>query len=176
MNITLAMVSSINGKITNGSDSNIYTWTSKEDAAHFFSLIKKYTLIVMGSRTYESAKDKISLHPDVLRVVMTHDPKKYIKERIPTQLEFTSETPKALVQRLTSMGYKELLLVGGGKINASFFQEKLINTLLLTIEPKIFASGNDFVSGMDQLINLNLTQVKKLNSKGTLLLTYEVLP
>jgi len=176
MNVTLVMVSSLNGKITSGDDSDIYHWTSAEDAKHFSSIITKHNLIVMGSKTYEAAKRKIMLTDKILRIVMTGDPEKYSRDSVPGQLEFTNETPESLVQKMEIMGFTELLLVGGGKINASFLQAKLVHVVLLTIEPVLFGSGNNLIADADITADLKLIKMQKLNGRGTLLLTYHVLP
>ena len=104
MKIVMVMVSSINGKITNQNDPNIYSWASKEDSVHFYSLINNHNLIVMGRKTFEAAKDKIKLEPDKLRIVLTKSPDLYKDQTIPGQLEFSCETTNKLVERLTKSG------------------------------------------------------------------------
>ncbi len=174
MHITLIMVSSIDGKTTRGEDPNVYTWTSPEDQKQFFSLIEEYGLIVMGRKTYENAKPVMKLRPGKLRVVLTREPEKYTAESIPNQLEFYSLRPKELVEILTKRGYSRMLLVGGGTINTLFFQEQLVNELLITIEPQIFGKGSSIVSGEFLDVQLTLQKAEKLNKKGTLLLRCRV--
>ena len=88
----------------------------------------------MGRKTYEAAH--IQLKPGILRIVLTHNPQK----GVPGILEFTDETPRELVNRLKNK-YKQMLLLGGSDIATQFFEEKLIDEVWLTIEPKIFGSG-----------------------------------
>lgn len=177
MNVVLAMVATINGKITKGNDPDIYTWTSKEDQAHFFSLIQQHNLIVMGSATYEAVLHRIKLNPHILRIVVTGNPEKYEKEEVEGQLEFYNTTPLELIKTLEKKGYTKMLLVGGGTINALFFKDNLIDEIYLTIEPKIFTRGKSFIDttidGAD--ISLRLKNIKQINVTGTLLLHYEVL-
>src|SRR3989344_4584731 len=109
MKIIMVAVSSVNGKITKGSDPNIYKWTSDEDKKLFFSMIAKNNLIVMGSKTYEAARDKIRLSPNKLRIILTRNPKKYFKETVKDSLEFSSESPRELVKRLEKLGFENLL-------------------------------------------------------------------
>src|SRR3990167_10570212 len=120
MKVIMVMVSSVNGKITRGEDPDIYSWTSKEDADFFFSLLNQHNLIVMGSITYEAARNKIKPDKERLRVILTRTPEKYAKDAIRGKLEFTSESPKKLVKRFEKGGYNTMLLVGGGKTNALF--------------------------------------------------------
>ncbi|EKE14273.1 MAG: hypothetical protein ACD_12C00597G0002 [uncultured bacterium] len=172
MKVTMVMLASVDGRTTKGDDKNIYSWTSLEDQKYFFSLVKKHNLIVMGRSTYEASKPVIKLEKEKLRVVLTRNPKKYSKEMIKGQLEFSDESPEKLIKRLSLLKYKNLLLVGGGIINGLFLKQNLVDELFLTIEPMIFGIGKNIVEG--QLLNksLQLIDVEKLNKKGTLLLKY----
>ncbi|MEK7597184.1 MAG: dihydrofolate reductase [Patescibacteria group bacterium] len=174
MKVTMVMLSSIDGKTTQGNNKNVYVWSSKEDQEHFFSLIKKHNLIIMGRATYEASKSVIKLEKDKLRIVLTHSPKKYFNQFVKDQLEFTNESPKELLKRLSLLGYKQILLVGGSTINGLFLKQNLVDEFYLTIEPKIFGSGKNIVEG--QLLDkcLQLISIKKLNKAGTLLLKYKI--
>lgn len=175
MKVILIAVSSLNGKITRGDDPDIYSWTSKEDSIFFFSQIAKNNLIVMGSKTYEQAKNIIEHKKNKLRVVLARDPTKYLTQTIKGILEFTNESPLSLVKRLEDKGYKKMLVVGGGTINNLFLKSKLVNEIYLTIEPKIFGIGKNLISEENFDISLKLFSIKKLNNKGTLSFKYKVL-
>ena len=174
MKVTIVMLSSVDGKTTQGNNQNIYSWSSIEDQKHFFPLIKKHNLIVMGRETYTASKPVIKLEKGKLRIVLTRNPEKYLKETIKGQLEFTNESPEKLIERLSLLKYRQLLLVGGGVTNGLFLKQNLVDELFLTIEPKIFGRGKNIAEG--QLLNtkLKLLSVKKINKNGTLLLKYEV--
>jgi dihydrofolate reductase len=175
MNVTLVMVSSVNGKITNNTDLNVTHWTSQEDARLFAQLKKKQTLIVMGSATYKAAKQMLALSKKTLRIVLTRNPHMYRADSIPGQLEFTNESPPELIKRLSSSGYTEMLLAGGPIINALFFKSNLINAVRLTIEPLLFSKGKNLIIEDQPNIHLQLVKVQKLNRRGTLHLTYNVI-
>jgi len=168
------MVSSLNGKITKGNNNTSQWWASKEDQAHFHGLLKKAHLIVMGSKTYEAAKQGISLTSDKLRVVLTRKPKKYASEAVPGRLEFSNKSPKQLVSSLAKRGYSQLLLVGGGEVNALFLKSGLVNELYLTLEPLIFGTGKELVAELPLDVKLKLLAIKKLNKRGTILCRYAV--
>lgn len=173
MKIILAIVTSLNGKSTKNSQAS-KIWASKEDQSHFSSLIKQNNLIVMGSNTYLQVKSQIKNSPGKLRIIMTKHPQKYEIETIPNQLEFSADTPKILIKKLEKRGYKNLLLVSGASLNTSFFKQKLINELWLTLEPKIFGTGHNLIDETNLNINLKLLSSRQLNSQGTLLLKYEI--
>lgn len=168
------MVSSIDGKFTRGDESDIHLWSSKEDNDHFIRLRDAYSLIVMGSGTYETIRETLQLSENKLRVVLTENPHRYAKERVENQLEFSSESPEILVERLSKRGYKKTLLVGGSAVAASFFKAHLVNEVYLTIEPKIFGKGTSLRTKKIINADLKLVSVKKINKKGTLLLRYSL--
>lgn len=181
MKVIMVAVVSANGKLTRsigsgqarGNESNIYSWTSKEDQDFFFSLISKNKLIVMGSGTYRAVRDKLKVESSRLRVVMTRRPKEYKNERVAEALEFSSETPRELVRRL-SKNYKKMLLVGGSQVYSSFMKEGLVDEIYLTVEPVFFGMGKNLVAKGEFETRLELVSIEKLNKKGTLLLKYKV--
>ena len=171
----MVMLSSVDGKTTQGNNKNVYVWSSKEDQKHFFSLIQKNNLIVMGRATYEASKPVIKLEKGKLRIVLTRSPNKYSNQSVKDQLEFSDESPNKLLKRLLALNYGNILLVGGSTTNGLFLKQNLVDKLYLTIEPKIFGSGKNLVDG--QLLNtkLHLISVKKINKAGTLLLKYKII-
>lgn len=174
MKVIMLAVLSLNGKITKGSDSNIYPWTSKEDAKLFFSLIQGCNLIVMGSKTYEAAKNIIKLKKNKLRIVLTRNPVKYKAFSVPGKLEFSHESPGKLVGRLEKLSYRKMLLVGGSEVYTLFLKAALVDEVHITIEPYIFGRGKNLILEEGLEVGLKLLSIKKLNSNGTLYLKYKV--
>ncbi|OGK39445.1 hypothetical protein A3F34_00685 [Candidatus Roizmanbacteria bacterium RIFCSPHIGHO2_12_FULL_44_10] len=174
MKIIAVVVQSVNGRITNGNDDRVYKWTSEEDKKHLREMTAAASLIVMGSSTYDAFKQYLKLSPTTLRIVMTSHPEKYRDEVVAGQLEFSSQTPGELVETYGKKGHKKLLLLGGSKVYSSFMEAKLINELLLTVEPLLFGSGKPLVEG-SETTSLKLISCKQLNEKGTLLLHYSTL-
>lgn len=172
--ITLSFVSSVDGKITLGNNSNVHNWSSKEDQLHFAKLIKSHPVIIISSKTYEVIKKDIKHSPNKLRIVMTKNPQKYQKESISGQLEFTSETPRKIIDKLTKKGIQKALLAAGSTLSTAFLKAKLVNSLILTIEPLLFGKGIPLIIPTKLNINLQLKSFKKLNSRGTILLTYDL--
>lgn len=174
MKIILAMVTSLDGKTTRGYKPP-KLWASKEDQLYFKSLISQNNLIVMGKNTFNISRNDIKPTKDKLRIVMVRNTEEFKDLEVSNQLEFTSELPIQLVKRLTNLGYKQMLLVSGPKLNTSFFKNKLINELWLTLEPKIFGAGIGLVDQEQLDIRLQLLSCKKLNPQGTLLIKYQVI-
>ncbi len=172
--IILAAVASLNGKITNGMDSDTYKWSSKEDRAYFFSLVEQNNLIIMGRKTYEVSKHLMQHKKGKLRIILTSHPERYQYQTIPDQLEFVSESPQKLVKKLSKCGFTQALLVGGARTNAAFLRKSLVDELWLTIEPLIFKTGIPVFAENLNIKTVTLLSVEKLNFKGTLLLRYSV--
>jgi dihydrofolate reductase len=127
----------------------------------------------MGRATFNA--DTFSPSPGHQIVVMTSHPEKYKSFEIPGQMEFTSESPVELSSRFASKGQQQMMVVGGPHVATSFLQEQLIDELWLTIEPRIFAMGENFATDAKLDIYLRLIQSDKVNDQGTLITKYAVL-
>jgi dihydrofolate reductase len=175
MEITLAMVMSVDGKTTRGNDVNIYSWTSSEDQKHFFALRDSFSVIIMGRKTFAAARQLMTLSPDKLRLVVTRNPEQFANEAIPGQLEFTGSSPSEIIEVLEGRGYSRALLVGGQQLNEAFMAMNTVTHLWLTVEPIVLGEGNSLLGNNRIDAKLQLDSVEKLNERGTLLFKYTVL-
>lgn len=177
MKITLAMVMSVDGKTTRGSEQNIYAWTSREDQIYFRNLIDHNMVIIMGRGTFNASKDMIAerLTPKTLRLVVTDYPEQYRDLVVPGQLEFTSDSPVDIIDNLALRGYTKALLIGGHELCESFLSKGLVDDFFLTIEPKLFGLGKPLLLEKSlHNINLRLLSHEVLNSRGTVVLHYQI--
>lgn len=170
--VIMIMVSSLNGKITFNTDSDIYKWTSKEDSEFFFNMIKKSDMVIMGSKTYQSNSDKINPNIGPFRLIITRNPNKFKKKSIPNKLEFTNKSPQQIFNQYKDK-YKKILLVGGSEINSLFLKSKLVDQIYLTVEPLIFGKGKNLIMESDLNIDCHLLTIKRLNQNGTIVLKYK---
>ena len=127
----------------------------------------------MGSNTY--MQDKISPSSQHLLLVMTKHTSKYKQYEVPGQIEFTDKDPKELVEQFKKKGFETMILSGGGHVATSFFEKQLIDELWLTIEPKIFGIGGNFVIEQKLDIDLKMISCEKVNEQGTLIAKYAVI-
>ena len=169
----LVFVTSLDGKITKWDNPNVRSWSSKSDQDYFAKIWNEAKVVVMGSDTF--TPDPIRPAGDRLLIVMTSQPLKYHSREVPGQLEFTSEAPAQLASRFEKAGTEEMLIVGGAHVATSYLKEQLIDELWLTIEPKIFGKGSNFVIDEMLDIKLRLIDCKIANDEGTLLTRYEVI-
>lgn len=172
--VILVVATSLDGKITMGDNPDVHAFTSPEDTEFFRSQLQNSQLIVMGRRTYDVMKPTMKHITGRIRIVITHTPEKYKSNEIANQLEFTSEQPDQLVKRLSKFGHKEMLLVSGADVTTEFFKKNLIDEIYLTLEPWIIGSGKPVVLQDKINAKLELMSIKKINTRGSLLLHYRV--
>jgi len=170
--IILVFVSTLDGKVTKWGNPIVRSWSSKSDQKYFSKVWDESKLIVMGSKSFDA--DPLKPSPKHLLVVMTHRPSDYKYYEAGGQLEFTSESPSQLCSRLEKEGHSRMLLVGGPRIAASFFKEKLVDELWLTVEPKIFGIGGNFVTEEKLDVELRLISYEIVNDEGTLITKYAI--
>jgi dihydrofolate reductase len=138
-------------------------WTSKEDKKVFVELTKRAGVIVMGRNTYDTIGRAL---PGRRMIVYTS------KELDNRDVETTQEKPADLIHRLGHDGYTEVAICGGRAVYDMFLAEGLVDTLYLTLEPKLFGSGLS-LGHTPANTDLKLSKLTKLND-DTLLLQYEV--
>lgn len=109
-------------------------WTTAEDKQYFVRRTKELGVIVMGRTTFETIGRTL---PGRRCIVLTSNPDKYIVENV----EFTSESPAELVQRLESEGVEALAVCGGTQVYSQFLQANLVDELDLSIVDTWFGSG-----------------------------------
>jgi dihydrofolate reductase len=172
MKTILIFVCTIDGKITKWGDPMIRSWSSKADQYHFDAIWKKTRVIIMGSGTYNPAPLKAD--PKHLYIVITRQPSKYKSSNVPGLLEFTNEIPGHIINRFENTE-ATVLVVGGAQIATSFLKAQLIDELWLTIEPKIFGKGANFVADEKLDIDLRLISFEQINEQGTVLSKYNVI-
>ncbi len=173
MKTILIFVSSLDGKVTKWGEPNVRLWSSHQDQDYYKKVWDESRLIVMGSSTFNA--DTFNPSPDHQIIIMTGHPDRYKSFEVPGQMEFTNETPVDLSSRFVTRGHQQMLVVGGPHIATSFLKEQLIDELWLTIEPKIFGTGENFATDAKLDIDLRLIQSEKVNEQGTLITKYAVL-
>ncbi len=171
MHVTLSFVASADGRVTGPKGEQSYTWASAEDQSLFARLVRENELVIMGRNTYEKHKRFFAKAPHIRRIVLTS---RRTNVHAPQGVEFSSLPPKKLMQSLEKRGFKKALLASGPRLSAAFLKTKLVNELILTIEPKLFGGGLPLLEGVVGKPKLELLSFEKLNGAGTVLLRYKV--
>lgn len=172
MKAVLVFVSTLDGKVTKWGNPHVKDWSSQKDQEYFKNIWNEAKLIIMGSNTFNAGHYPPS--SNCLLVVMTRHFLKYKEYGVAGQLEFTDNSPVELTRRFQKKGYETMVVVGGAHIATSFLKEQLIDELWLTIEPRIFGTGGNFVIDEKLDINLSLISCEKVNKQGTLITKYGV--
>jgi dihydrofolate reductase len=173
MRIILVFVSTLDGKITRWGDPKVSSWTSEEDKKHFRKTWNEAPLIVMGSNTFLA--EKLGSVKDHLIVVMTRHPSDFKDKEVNGRLEFSNESPVQLATRFKKAKFTTMLVVGGPNIATSFLKADLIDEIWLTIEPRIYGKGGNFVIEQELDLELRLISCEQVNPEGTLITRYKVL-
>ena len=152
------MASSLDGKIAKSKD-HFANWTSKEDKQVFIQTSKDFGMIMMGYNTFKTFPAPLK---NRLNVVFSEKAEEELEG-----VKWVSGEPEKVLEELEKMGFKRALLGGGTGLNTLFLQKKLINEIILTVEPKIFGSGLSLFND-DFDINLELLELKKINNNSYL--------
>ncbi len=154
----------MDGKIAKN-DKHFPDWTSPEDKKLFAKISREHGVVMMGEKTFATFPAPL---PGRLNVVFTlnKNPKKT------EGVKWVSGDIEKILKELEEMGYAKALLGGGAFLNTTFLEKKLIDEIIVTVEPKIFGSGISLFGG-DFNIDLKLLEVNKIN-KNTVILKYKV--
>jgi dihydrofolate reductase len=159
------MAATIDGKIAKSS-SHFPDWTSKEDKKEFLRLSKKSGAVIMGDKTFFTLPKPLPGRLNVVFTLLQKPPR--IKG-----VKWVSGEPKKVLKELRKMGYKSTILGGGAYLNTLFLKKKLVDKIVLTIEPKIFGKGLSLFNE-DFDLDLKLLSAKKINH-NSIILRYKVL-
>jgi dihydrofolate reductase len=143
MHVAVIAVQSIDGCITRHRGEGAAGWASAEDQQHFRRALATFDCAIFGAGTYRADRAHIRprLQRDLLRVVMTRNPEAFAGDAVADQLEFTAESPADVVAHLSARGRQRCALLGGQQVYGQFFQEDLVDELIVTLEPLIFGEG-----------------------------------
>lgn len=163
MKISIYNAISIDGFIADSKGKT--EWVSEEDWLFFEKLVKDSRAIVMGSTTYKESGDDFPYNCE-LNIVMTSQQNLLKKNNPDNGVIFTNKTPKQVIKMVKDIGYDELLVIGGGKLNASFIKAGYVNEVIVDIHPLIIGSGVKLFDSIPQ--NLNLTTSEVISKKSGL--------
>ncbi|MBT3230613.1 dihydrofolate reductase [Candidatus Uhrbacteria bacterium] len=162
MNVLLLAAVSADGRIAKSAD-HLADWTSKEDKRFFVSKTKEVGALIMGRKTYDTIGRPL---PNRLNMIMTREAD--ASKNVQGELEYTSKSPRELIDELKERGYDSVVIGGGTSIYSLFLKEGLVTDLYLTVESLLFGSGIPLVDGVPQLI-LDLQSAEKIGEQSVLL-------
>ncbi len=149
------MAITANGFIAKNDDDT--SWISKEEWNSYSLATQTAGGLIIGHRTYDilTKQPEFSELKDVKLAVVSE---KKFKTLSPNQ--FVASSPKKALEFFE--GYKEVIVAGGGTLNASFLAENLIDEIYLDVEPIIFGKGIPVFKGKDFELKLEFLGQKKI--------------
>jgi len=155
---------SMNGFIARKDDST--PW-SEEEWDSYAALIKKAGNVIVGRKTYDimcqqHEFDKLG-KPFI--VVVSHTP-------VPDAN--VAASPEKALELIKEKGFEQAVIGGGQTINTYYLAHKLVDEVIIDIEPFFFGSGVPFTSAFSFDYDLSLLATKKL-SQNTIQLHYKIL-
>lgn len=166
MKITLYMAMSVNGMIArkNGEED----FLSHKNWEKFVSLANEHKNFVVGRKTYEAVKrwgedysfdDLVGIE----KVVISKNTSQKLDEGYTL-----ADSPKDAIAKLSKKGFENILVTGGATINSSFAKEKLLDEIILNIEPVFIEQGIPLFSENSFDIRLELVDTEKNGDRLTL--------
>jgi dihydrofolate reductase len=138
------------------------------------AFFKSIDTILWGRKTYAKGIDmgmKSSFDPRVRNYVFSR------RQETPllAGFEFVKEPIKPFVQRLRNQPGKDIWMMGGGEIIASFLDEGEIDEFSIHVIPILIGEGIPLISPRHRFIPLKLLSTKKF-ADGVVHLNYSVSP
>lgn len=172
MKIVLANAISPNGYLAR--EDGQEDWLPSEGWDEFLIDAKRFNNIVMGRQTYELVT---KLYPNY----NFDDVDTGYKVIITNNQDFSApdgytvvHSPEEATGFLEEQGIGEMLLIGGGKLNAEFLKRKLVSEIWMTITPYLLGKGRQFIARGDFEAKLELIETIPL-SKGRVQLKYRLI-
>lgn len=167
MKVILYMAISLNGIIAKSDDDT--SWISKEEWDSYSLTVRTAGNIIVGHRTYNilTKQPEFSEFKDVKLVVVA-------QENFQTLVKnhLVAHSPKEALKLLSD--FEQVIVAGGGALNASFVEENLVDEIFIDIEPIILGQGIPLFRNKNFEHNLKLLGQKKITD-NEIQLHYQIL-
>jgi len=165
------MAISANGIIateTGGED-----FLSHENWEKFCRLAREFGNFVVGRKTYEAVKkwdggynfdDLVGIE----KIIISQDQNSKLDEGYTLAI-----SPEDALAKLSKKGFEKVLITGGANINSAFAKAKLLDEIILNIEPVFIGKGIPLFAPQDFELNLQFISSSK-SETGITTLSYFV--
>lgn len=166
--VILYMAASVNGMIANENDNT--SWISIEEWNSYSEAVRKAGNLIIGHRTYDilTKQPEFSEFKDVNIAAVATSP----LELVDTEKHIVVASPEAALEHFKDA--QEVVVAGGGILNASFMENNLVDELIIDIEPIALGKGIKLFNGNDFAKDLKLIETKKI-SDNEIQLHYQVI-
>jgi dihydrofolate reductase len=145
---------------------------SREVWDGYYEFVKKRGNIILGRKTYDELAKEANGFEKIgypFTVVVSNS----TQHADDPNAVFVS-SPKDALAAVRQKGFDEVVIGGGGTVNAGFLKDGLIDEISLDIDPLLFGKGIKLFADTDAEAKLELLQVDHL-SKNTIQLRYKVI-
>ena len=142
-----------------------------EHVADYLKSLQSYGTVLMGRNTYEVGL-KMGVtdpYPHLKSYVFSRTMRQSPDERV----EVVGEDSVEVVRRLKAETGKDIYLCGGADLATTLFKERLIDEVILKVNPLLLGSGIPVMFDIGKYVNLELIDSKVYES-GVVLLSYRV--
>ena len=156
MKVILYMAITANGMIAGTDDET--SWLTNEESESYCSTVRKAGCLIVGRRTYHilTKQPEFQKFKDAKLVVVSHDQVELVDPR-----HAVAHTPQEAIDLLSD--FAEIIVAGGGILNAAFLAENLVDEIYLDVEPVIIGNGIPLFKGQDFERNLKFLGQRMLS-------------
>jgi len=169
MEVKIFMAQTVNGKIAR--ETGEEDFLSPRNWQEFKKIAEKTGAFTVGRKTFQAVKeweDKGFKDINAECIVLSQ------KEGLEVGEGFIKvSSPEKAVKLAEEKGLDALLVTGGASVNASFMEKKMVDELILDIEPYVLGEGLDLFARRSFEGELGLEEVRKLE-EGIVQLRYRV--
>lgn len=159
----------LDGKIAKDDQHLSTEWTSQEDKIAFRILLKECDVVLIGNKTFQTAREPLSKRNCI---VLTRSVENVKKEN--DLLTFINTEKTDLKQFIAEQNYKAVAILGGAQVYTYCLENRMMDELYLTIEPIVFGKGIDLFASKSFLdAKFELVSSERLNPQGSLFLRYK---
>lgn len=154
------MATTVNGIIAKNDDSADFL--TKEEAASYTAAVLQAGAVIVGRRTYEVLSEQPEFQVFIkngVKFVVVSEKGVEMKD----ENHKVAATPQEAVRMLA--GEEEVIVAGGGKLNASFIKENLVDELFIDIEPALVGKGISLFDSQDFDRKLRLLGTKMITDQ-----------
>jgi dihydrofolate reductase len=151
-------------------------WLKMEDlteaADEMRELFASIDTMFWGRKTLSKGEEMggdVNMYGEMMNYVFSHTPRESEIENV----KFISENVAPFVENLKRQDGKNILLMSGGDLAKTFFEEGLIDELVVGIQPVILGKGIPLFPPRENQIELERFDVKTRKS-GTVQISYRV--
>ena len=161
--VTFGVANSLDNFIARADGAVDWLVWDNEVAAITKEFWKTIDTVVMGRKTYEvAARSGSGAYPGAKNYVFSRT----LKQPRSKQVEVISQDAAEFVSQLKKEPGKGICVMGGGELARSLFQARLIDQLGLNIQPVLLGSGIPLFYEMDEQLDLELLEHKRLQNGG----------